>query len=448
MTAPVTRIEQRYIAANPTSEQMATRARAVCPGGVSQVSRDFKPFPASYDRATGTRKWSVDGAQIVDFVMGHGTLILGHDNPVIRDAIQHQLARGTHFVGPSLPELELAELVCELVPSAERVRFCGTGSEACELALRVARAATRKSVFVKFEGHYHGWHDHELAALRPPFDAAATGGVPASAAANRIVLPPNDLAALERTLSSRTDIACVMLEPGGGTHGTVPTTTAWLEGVRALTRQHGVLLIFDEMVTGFRVAPGGYQALCGVMPDLTTLGKTLFGGLPGAAVAGRADLMDLMRAGSAPFVAHFGTWNAFPVACAAGLACLRLLRDGTVSAHINTYGARLRAAFNDVIARTRVAAHVYGAGSHVHFCLKPWPFGDSDQIPVGRHAELYGDPQRLRLLRLALFNEGLDFDFANNISALHGDEEFTLAIAGFTRAIEAMRVDGLLETSV
>jgi glutamate-1-semialdehyde 2,1-aminomutase len=442
----MTRIEQRYLARNPSSERLATRARAVCPGGVSQISRDFQPFAPYYARAAGTRKWTVDDQEMVDFCMGHGTLLFGHNHPEISDAIAAQLARGTHFVGPSEPELALAELVCELIPSAERVRFTGTGSEACELALRVARAASGREVLVKFEGHYHGWHDHELCALHPPYDAPATSGVPGAVARGRIVLPPGDLAQLEHVLTTRDDIACVMLEPGGGTHGTVPTTKAWVSGVRELTRRRGVILIFDEMVTGFRLAPGGYQGASGIVPDLTTLGKALFGGLPGAALAGRADLMELMRRGASPFVGHFGTWNAFPVACAAGVVALRMLRDGRVAAHINGFGARLRAAFNDVIARAGVDARVYGAGSHVHFCLKPWPFGDSDELPIGRHAELAADPQRARMLRLAFYNEGFDFDFANNISALHGDAEHELAVAGFGRVIAELVEDRIVGT--
>jgi len=441
----MTRIEDRYVAQNPGSERLATRARAVCPGGVSQISRDLRPFAPYYARAAGTRKWTVDGQEIVDFCMGHGTLLFGHNHPAILDAIHAQLARGTHFVGPSEPEVALAELVCELVPSAERVRFTGTGSEACDLAVRVARAATGRDVLVKFEGHYHGWHDHELCALRPPYDAPTSSGLPRGVTAGRIVLPPGDLAAVERTLAARDDIACVMLEPAGGSHGTVPSTKDWVAGLRELTRRHGVILIFDEMVTGFRLAPGGYQSWSGVVPDLTTLGKALFGGLPGAALAGRAELMDQMRAGASPFVAHYGTWNAFPVACAAGVAALRMLRDGRVCEHVNAYGSRVRAAFNDVIARAGVAARVYGAGSHVHFCLKPWPF-DGDLVPIGRHGELAADPQPLRLLRLALLVEGLDFDFANNLSALHGDDELERAVAGFARALERLVDDRVLST--
>jgi hypothetical protein len=168
-------------------------------------------------------------------------------------------------------------------------------------------------------------------------------------------MAPGDLDALARTLETRNDIACVMLEPAGGTHGTVPATRAWVEGVRALTQRHGVILIFDEMVTGFRLAPGGYQGASGIVPDLTTLGKALFGGMPGGAVCGRADLMDLMKAGASPFVSHMGSWNAAPVACASGVATLRMARDGRVHAHINGYGDRIRGAFNEVIARLGIS---------------------------------------------------------------------------------------------
>lgn len=440
----MSRIEQRFIERNPKSQQLAAQARTVAPGGVSQLSRDFAPFMPYYARGEGTRKWTVDGHEIVDFCMGHGSLLYGHNHPTIAAAIADQLGRGSHFVGPTEPELALAQLICELVPSAERARFVGTGSEACELALRIARAATGKDVILKFEGHYHGWHDHELAATRPPYDKPLTAGVPRNIAANRVVLPPGDLEAVAQTLAARSDIACIIVEPAGGTHGLVPTTVEWIRGLRELTAKHGVVLIFDEMVTGFRLAPGGYQAMTGITPDLTTLGKAMFGGLPGAAIAGRADLMDLMKAGATPFVGHYGTWNAWGVGCAAGVATVNLLKDGKTAAHINAYGARVRERFNAVIAKTGVHARVYGAGSHVHFMLRPWPFA-TDELPRGRHAELAQDPKAMRLLRLAWFNEGFDFDFANNISALHGDAELELAAAGFERVLGALVEDGVLE---
>ena len=442
---PATRIEAEYTRRHPESARFAERARRVCPGGVSQAFRDTQPFPICYERAAGTRKWTIDGTEIVDYSMGHGSLILGHGDPDVDEAVRAQLARGTHFTGVSSPEIELAELVCELVPGAEAVRFTATGSEACMLAIRLARAATGKDRFIKFAGHYHGWHDHTFIALRPPYDRPHTGGVPQAVRDQCIVLPPNDTAAVERALACRDDIACVIVEPAGGGHGTIPTSVEWIRALRELTRAHGIPLVFDEMVSGFRLAPGGYQEWSGVQADLTALGKTMFGGLPGGAVAGKAELMNLTRVGAERFVAHWGTWNAFPVACAAGAAALRKLRDGTVQARIARHGERVRAELNRAIVSTGAAARVYGMGSHIHFLLRAWPFaGDSEVPPGGRHAELALDPDQYRLFRMAMLVHGVDVDHGNNISALHGDGEAERIRAAFSATLEMMLADGLL----
>jgi len=384
---------------------------------------------------------------IVDCVMGHGSLLFGHCDPVIDEAVRAQLARGTHFANLSAAEIELAELICAMVPSAERVRFTATGSEACMLAIRIARAATGKDRFIKFEGHYHGWHDHTLIALRPPYERPATDGVPQAVRDQCVVLPPNDVAALERTLRERDDIACVMLEPAGGTHGTVPTSPEWIREMRRLTAERGVVLIFDEMVSGFRLAPGGYQGWSGVVPDLTTLGKALFGGLPGAAVAGRTDLMNLTVAGARPLAAHMGSWNAFPVACAAGVAALRRLSDGAVQTRLNETGARIRRELDAIASARGVQARVYGMGSHIHFLFRRWPFGGEETPPIGRHAELAADPAQLRLFRLAMFVNGVDLDFGNNISAAHGEDELEALRSAFAASLDMMRDDGLVTTS-
>lgn len=312
------------------------------------------------------------------------------------------------------------------------------------LAIRLARAATGKDRYIKFEGHYHGWHDHTFIALRPPYDQAATSGVPAAVREQCIVLPPNDSAAVERALAERDDIACVIVEPAGGSHGTVPAAVEWIRDLRRLTAARGVPLVFDEMVSGFRLAPGGFQGQSGVVPDLTTLGKALFGGFPGGAVAGRADLMGLTRAGAEPFVAHYGSWNAFPVACAAGVAALERLRDGSVQAAINQHGERVRAALNRVAADRGVAARVYGLGSHIHFLLRAWPFGDAAVPPAGRHGELAPDPRQQRLFRLAMLIGGVDVDHGNNVSAAHGDAEAEALERAFAGALDLLGEDGLL----
>jgi glutamate-1-semialdehyde 2,1-aminomutase len=347
---PPTQLEEEYVRRNPRSLAHAERARRVSPGGVSQLFREIAPFPLCYQRAEGARKWTLDGQELVDYCMGHGALVFGHRDPEIEEAVVAQLARGCHFGGISPVEAELAELVCELVPSAAGVRFTASGSEAVMLAVRLARAATGRDKIIKFEGHYNGWHDLALLALRPPYQRSLTAGVPAGVRDQTLVLPPNDAAAVERTLAERGDVAGVIVEPAGGSHGTVPASVEWLRELRRLTQDAGVPLIFDEMVSGFRAAPGGYQAVIGVVPDLTTLGKAMFGGFPGGALAGRRDLMDMTRAGADRHVGHWGTWNGFPVACAAGVAALRRLRDGSVQAAISRYGERVRAALNQAAA--------------------------------------------------------------------------------------------------
>lgn len=439
-----TEIEAEYVRRNPRSLAHAERARRVQPGGVSQLFREVAPFPICYSRADGARKWTLDGQEIVDYCMGHGALIFGHRDPEIEEAIRAQLARGSHFAGISPPEAELAELVAELIPSAAGVRFTASGSEAVMLAVRLARSATGRDKIIKFEGHYNGWHDLALIGLRPPYDRPLTGGVPDAVREQTLVLPPNDAEAVARALE-RGDVAGVMVEPAGGSHGTVPTSLEWLRELRRLTREAGVPLIFDEMVSGFRAAPGGYQAAVDVLPDLTTLGKALFGGFPGGGVAGRRDLMDMTRAGADRFVAHWGTWNAFPVACAAGVAALRRLRDGSVQAAIARHGERVRAALNQAAAARGVAARVYGLGSHIHFLLRRWPFdGPGEVPPPGRHGELAADPEQTRLFRLGMQIAGVDVDHGNNVSAAHGDEEAERLVEAFGATLERMRAERLI----
>lgn len=441
-------IDDAYTRAFPRSLEIANAARRLCPGGASSVSRERAPFPVCFRRAEGPRKWTAGGREVVDFCMGHGSILFGHGHPAIRASVDEQLARGTHLASTTEVELELAELVCDMVPSAELVRFAGTGSEAIHAALRLARAATGRDRYLKFEGHYHGWHDHTLLALRPPYDVPLSAGIPEAASSQAVVLPPNDLAALSATLESRDDIACVILEPAGGTHGTVPTSPDWVRGIRDLTTKHDVLLIFDEMVSGFRVAPGGYQELSGITPDLTTLGKSLFGGFPGGALAGRADVMRLLAVGADRFTAHQGSWNGFPVACAAGAAALRMARDGAVQRAITELGESIRAGMNELIDRKGVAARVYGSYSHIHFCLRSWPFaGDARVPPVGRHGELALDRTAYSLLRKAMLVNGVDVTFGNNVSAAHGEAEREAMLSAFDKTLDMLVEAGALSAA-
>jgi glutamate-1-semialdehyde 2,1-aminomutase len=372
--------------------------------------------------------------------MGHGALFLGHCHPAVVKAIQEQAARGTHLGAPHELEVRWAELVRQLVPSAEMVRFTMSGTEATHLALRITRAFTGKSKVVKLQGHFHGWHDGVAAGVHPPFEVPLSAGVPGATLDQVLLCPPNDIKAVE-TLLQRGDVAGVILEPAGGQAGTTPTIPGYLQELRALTRRHDVVLIFDEVITGFRYAPGGAQAYFNVVPDLTTLAKIVAGGLPGGAVCGRRDLMSMMAHRGDPTwdrserVAHAGTFNANPVSAAAAIATLEICADGALQARANKAGEELRRGLADAMKKVGVPGAVYGEASihHVSFEGKPGVAG----FDRPRRADLY------HLLRCALINEGVDCSLNHGwVSAVHGEAEIAATIVAYERAFTAMAAEG------
>ena len=314
MSAAQASVIETYKSMHPKSAALYERARNVIPGGVTHDGRHMKPFPVYVDHALGSHKWDVDGHEYVDYWMGHGALFLGHCHPAVVKAIQEQAARGTHLGASHELEVRWAEMIIKLIPSAEMVRFAMSGTEATHLALRIARAFTGRNKVVKFQGHFHGWHDGVVAAVNPPYDVPMSAGVPASVLDQLLVCPPNDIKSVE-TMLERGDVAAVILEPAGGQSGTTPTIPGYLQELRALTTRHNVVLIFDEVITGFRYAPGGAQAYFGVTPDMTTLAKIVAGGLPGAAVCGKKELLSMMAHRGEPVfdrsqrVAQNGTFN-------------------------------------------------------------------------------------------------------------------------------------------
>src|SRR5260370_18581914 len=275
-------LDERYEAAFPNSRRLFEQAKSVFPGGVTHDLRYLEPFPIYVDRAQGGQKWDVDGHELIDYWSGHGALLLGHCHPGVNAAVQRQMGRATHPGACHEGESEWGRWVQRLVPSAERLRFVSSGTEATLMALRLARLFTGRPRFLKFAGHFHGWHDFVLPGADAPYDGAAPPGVSAGVAADAVILPPNDLDAVDRTLRADSQIGCVILEPTGGHWGSVPIRGPFLHELREVTARHGRLLIFDEVITGFRVAPGGAQEHYGVRPDLTTLAKIVAGGLPGA----------------------------------------------------------------------------------------------------------------------------------------------------------------------
>lgn len=299
------------------------------PGGVNSPVRAFEPYPFFTKSAKGSRLFDVDGNEYIDYCLAYGPAILGHAPPQIMDAVKEQLEKGALYGTPSEQEVEFAELICSLVPSAEMVRLVNTGTEATMSAIRVARGYTGRKGVVKFEGCYHGAHDCMLVKAgsgATTFGMPNSLGVPEETTRNTIVLPYNDTETFEETVKKeRENLAAVIVEPVLGNIGVVPPKQGFLETLRELTAKYSIVLIFDEVITGFRLALGGAQEYYGITPDLTTLGKILGGGFPMAAYAGKEEIMRLIAPSGKVYQA--GTYSGNPISVAAGLATLKILRS-------------------------------------------------------------------------------------------------------------------------
>jgi glutamate-1-semialdehyde 2,1-aminomutase len=338
------------------SAELMARADRLFPGGVNSPVRAFRAVggtPRVIERALGALAWEVDGNQLIDYVGSWGPMILGHAHPAVVAALTDAAARGTSYGAPNAHEVELGELITDAMPSIERLRFVSSGTEAAMSAIRLARAATGREKLIKMAGGYHG---HADALLVEPGSGAigmpASAGVTAGAARDTLVAPYNDLEALERLLSDH-DVAAVIVEPVAANMGVVPPAPGYLEGLRAATERHGALLVFDEVITGFRVARGGAQERYSVTPDLTVLGKIIGGGLPVGAYGGRADLMKLIAPDGPVYQA--GTLSGNPLAMTAGIATLRELTP-RVYEDLERAGSSLEAGLRD--AATAAGASV------------------------------------------------------------------------------------------
>jgi len=437
-------IEQTYRAMHPKAGALAERARRAIPGGITHDIRHLVPYPVYIERASGSHKWDVDGHEYVDYWMGHGALFLGHCHPAVVHSVQAQMARGTHLGASHELEIRWAELVNRLIPCAELTRFTMSGTEATHLALRVARAFTGRSRVLKFTGHFHGWHDGVMVGVNPPYEVPQTAGLPGATLDQVVLCPPNDIKAAEIILD-RGDVAAVILEPAGGQSGTTPTIPGYLQELRALTTKHGALLIFDEVITGFRYAPGGAQEYYGVTPDLTTLAKIVAGGLPGGALCGRRDVMSVIAfRGDATWdrtsrVAHAGTFNANPLSAAAAVPTLELCTDSSLQTRASKMADELRRALTEAMKRAGVPGTCYGEASifHVSFEGKPGLAG----FDRPRKGPAYN------ALRLALLNHGVDCSMNHGwISAVHSEDDIERTIAGYTAAFRDMVADGIFRS--
>jgi glutamate-1-semialdehyde 2,1-aminomutase len=358
------------------SQELFDRARQSLVEGVNSPSRGaavYSPGPLFLERGRGSTVWDADGNEYVDFMMSFGALIHGHAHPKIVQVTSQAIADGSHFATATSAEVDAAEALRRMVPSAEAVRFTNTGSEATMLALRLARAHTGRTQFLKFEGHYHGWYDpyllnahsHPPGTLGPPDQPARipdSEGIPASTFDDVVLAPWNDVAAIEKVMRRHGgELAAVITEPIMANMGCIPPRDGYLQRLRELTREYGALLILDEVVTGFRYAPGGCQEYYGIKPDISTFGKALGAGFPVGAVAGPRSILDRMFPGE-KMVLHYGTFNGHRMTMKVVAANLELLAAGGAYEKLHATGNAAIAGLRQVFERRKIKAIVQGFG--------------------------------------------------------------------------------------
>jgi glutamate-1-semialdehyde 2,1-aminomutase len=440
-----------YEKKHTSSQAFAARAATLFPSGVTHDARSFFPFPIYIEKAIGGKKWDVDGIMYVDFIGGHGSLLLGHRHPQVMDAADRASQRGTHFGSSHDLEIDWAELVLQLVPCAEKVRFTSSGTEATMMALRLARAYTNRDKVIKFTNHFHGWHDIVVGQQRNDEALPSSIGVPNNFYESLVILPPNDENMLREALA-KNDIAAVIIEPTGAHWGSDPIHKKFLEAIRTETAKFGTLFIMDEVITGFRVSPGGTQEKYNIIPDLSTHAKILAGGFPGGCVAGKSEIMDILELRESDEswnkeqrIAHQGTYNANPISAAAGSKTLDLIKNGVHTQIADDTTAELVFQLNKLFQAKALDASAWHVSSMWHLNLgenSPQPT-DVENSPNYRPSGI--DKPLLQPLRWALYNHGVDLMADGGmVSSAHGTEEITLTVEAFDMAINDLRNDGYL----
>ena len=428
------------------SRRLLESSKKVTPGGVnSNVRMGEQPHPIFFESAEGPYLFDADGNRLIDYVMGQGPMLLGHRPDFVLEAVEHQLSLGVLYGGQHELEVEAARLITRMVPSAEMVRFNMTGTEAVQAALRIARAATGRHLVVKFEGHYHGWADSVLfnvgsgSASRGvgPGTAAVpeSAGMAPEAGSSLIVVPWNDQDALAEVLESVGDtVAAVIMEPVMANSGVVEPVAGYLEAVRELCDRHGIILIFDEVITGFRAGLGGAQGRYGVTPDLTTMGKALASGFPVGCVAGRRETMEIISAGN---VTHAGTFNASPISMAAARAALEHLYLGGNELYgtLEERGRRLMQGLREVFEAHGVPCLVQGLPTIFNLMF-------TERQAVRDHREvLTTDKVRRAAFQSHLAAAGVRISGLGNLflSSTHTEEVIDSTVERFDQALRSFR---------
>lgn len=439
----------QWAEANPRSRELHERARRVIPGGITHDVRRAVPFPVAIVSAQGSHKTDADGHDLVCYVMGHGALMLGHSPPPVVEAIGDVSRRFLHAGSSHELEAVWAEQICRLIPSGEMVHFTSSGTEATMLALQVARGFTGRDRVVKIEGHFHGWHDTAAIGSEVPYKRSRLPGIPQLLHELVTVVPP-DRDAVEAALAGR-EVAAVILEPTGASFGAVPISFPFLAELRELTRATATVLIFDEVISGFRWSPGGVQQVARVTPDLTALAKILAGGMPGGALAGSAEVMEVLsfRPGDGVKVKHPGTHNGHPLSAAAGVATLNLVADGVAQSRADETAEWLRRELNAVFERTGVTGFVYGQSSSFRIVVGlERPEGEPADWwrTVGPGGLKAGVPEPvLDAIQAGMLLEGVHlFQGRGFISNTHTEADVERTAAGFERTLRRLQSEGLL----
>jgi len=398
------RMVKDYVLKTPKSKILHERARNVLPAGVSYGIRYFEPYPFYTAKAKGSKLYDVDGNEYVDFWLGHTALILGHGPPSVMSAVRKQLEKGTHYGTSHGLEVELAEQVMKMVQGAEMIRFTNSGTEANMYATRLARAYTGKSKIAKFEGGWHGGYDALQVSVKYPYNIPESAGLTMGATQDTIVLPFNDLEGTKARLKKQ-PAAAIIIEPVLGSGGGVPAEKDFLKGLREFCDETGILLIFDEVITGFRLAPGGAQEFYRVRPDITVFGKILGGGFPVGAFCGREEIMERLNTlvyKRPHYAFHGGTFAANPITMTAGLATLKLLEDGQLIGDLNRTGERIRKQLREIFEGHGQEVQITGAGSifNVHF---------TKELVNNATAAYKADREKLVQYDLALIANGVFF---------------------------------------
>ena len=419
-----------YRQKTPLSEALFKRAREVMPGGISHSIHYFPPYPFFVKYAKGSKVWDVDGNEIVDLWMGHYTHILGHHADVIVEAIERQVKEGIHWGIVFEKQIEWAELIRELIPSAEMVRFCCSGTEATMYAVRLARAYTGKNTILKIAGGWHGANADLTLAIKAPYEKRESLGLSPEMEQHTKAIPFNDIPGTREIIDqNRKDLAGIILELTIGEGGFVPATADYLKMLRSETEASGALLIFDEVISGFRLSLGGGQKRLGVIPDLTTLGKIMGGGMPVGGVAGKKEILEktspeIKGSKWEKIVIGGGTFSSHPLTVAAGLAMLRFLKEhaGEIYPQLDAKGEKIREGVQAALLQNGVKATVTGIGSlfQTHF-----PYQDG-AVLNSPHAisQLTDVEKKENEFRIRMLSKGVHLMHGGGaLSITHSDED-------------------------